>query len=128
MSEPAFRDIQTINLKPRLASHAPNVKITIDINGVNISADLTITHTIIIDDNIIASKQKSDRRKCVVWINKVNVASINATISKNVIFIIGLRKIFTFWFTRSMLYRAFNPQQTKNVDLWRPRSLFYINY
>jgi hypothetical protein len=63
-SEPVDRDIHTISLNPILASQAPSVNIIIDRCGVKILFMHVNTVINIIDDNIIASRQNSDIKKC----------------------------------------------------------------
>lgn len=65
LSVPEDRAINTIKLRPRLASHAPIVSNMRIVYGEFMWVNIIVIGTIIIIDSIIASRQNNDIRKCL---------------------------------------------------------------
>lgn len=101
MSFPCIRDIATRQARPRLASHAPNVNITIEI--INSEEFIKIINEAIIrvKVKIIASKTKRAINKWFRWIDSVNKAIIiEKGVRNNNECDIASRVLPNFWFTR----------------------------
>lgn len=68
MSDPVARSISTSSARPRLASQAPKVRITIHEKVSVIWNDSPLIKKVI--DKMIASKDRRDISKCFRWIKK----------------------------------------------------------
>lgn len=130
MSFPYDRDIDTINPRPSLASHAPNVsKITamavfgapqfINISGTN-STSL----------RVIPSNDRRVIKKCV-WLNNILVVAKigNKHIIVKAVLFIELRGISLSSTYKVVAYNvSFQFSDSAVSDHWHPRSVFFINY
>jgi len=73
ISEPWVRDINTINLNPNLASHAPNVSIIILIVGIIILFMLSKVGISSTSLNIMASRHNRDISRWVRWVKSAAI-------------------------------------------------------
>ena len=107
MSDPCERAIFTINLRPRLASQAPNVNMIILMEGIGterLYITIGMRRTMF---NIIPSRHRSDMRKWDCCISRARIARKTAIRGRIVRVFIELRGVSIFDL-QDQCYIAFN--------------------